>query len=729
MVFLSIIIPFNKGKNYLNECLNSLTNQKMENKEIILILNGVEEDIEDLINSYGQILPLKIKNFKNEVGVAKARNEGLKASKGKYIYFLDSDDYLYENTLDKLIKCAKNDESLDMIAGKRIATQYSYESFNKTFDEKRLKKIDKKKTDKERAISLIIPPKKGINNISSLNVLIKKEIILKNKISFDENLRYNSDFSFILPLLTSSSNIKGVETAFYIKRKRDDPYNFPSLSQEQKEDKFLIYIESYKHLLSYINDNKSLKVLVDKKMINYYFNTFSPKIRRNEDDKWKKEYFKKMSDISKKFDDRSIRWYQKREINALRKKDLNSVKKYLNLRLILKKAKKFIKNPGIGIIYRNIYMSIFNKLALNNNMIIFESYRGQFYNDNPKYIYEYLYKNHKNHLKFVWVINNKENKKNVLGSPKIVKRFSLKYYYYIAISKYWVINLRQPLRLRKRKEQIILSTWHGTPLKKLGLDIDTIHSADPKIKQHYVINASQWKYLVSANKYSTDIFRRVFAYQGEILEYGYPRNDILYEKDHEIVKNIKRKLNIHSNKKIILYAPTWRDDEYYEPGQYKFNLKLNLEKLKNKIGKEYIILIRTHYFIADKLDLKDLENFAFNVSYHDDIGELYLISDILITDYSSVFFDYANLKRPILFYTYDLKKYSSTLRGFYINMEKDVPGPLLFTTDEIISGIQNIDKITNDFKEKYNEFYNKFCYLDDGNASEKISKKVFDLHD
>ena len=726
MVLISVIIPFNKGKIYLKECLNSLKNQKLDDDEVILILNGVKENIDDLINTYSEILPLTIKSFDDEIGVAKARNEGLKIANGKYVYFLDSDDYLYGNTLEKLGKAAANDENLDMVVGKRIFTPYAYEPFHKTFDEKSLEVNAKKISDENLAISLIIPKDGGINNISSLNVLIKKDVIFKNKISFDEKLRYNSDFSFIFPLLSSSSNIKGVENALYIKRKRDDPFNFPSLEQENKDEKFLSYIDSYNQLLNYIKDDKSLKVLVDKKMMNYYLNTFSPKIRRSPEDKWRKEYFEKISDISKNFDDDSIEWYQKREIKDLRKKDLKSVKKYLILRLVLKKIKKLIEDPGTDKIYRNIYMNIFNKMSLKNNMIVFESFRGKYYNDNPKYIYEYLYKHHENDFKFIWVINNKKNKKEILGSPKIVKRFSLKYYYYMARAKYWVINVRQPLRLRKREDQIILSTWHGTPLKKLGLDIDTILSADPKIKQHFVINARQWKYLVSSNKHSTDIFRRVFAYEGEVLEYGYPRNDILYKKNI-IAENIKKKLNIPFNKKIILYAPTWRDDDYYDSGKYKFKLKLDLEKLKNTLGNDYIILIRTHYFIADKLNLNNLDDFAINVSYHDDIGELYLISDILITDYSSVFFDFANLKRPILFYTYDYEKYSSTLRGFYIDMKKDLPGPLLFTTEEVIDAIENIDKISNEFKEKYNEFYSKFCYLDDGNASAKIAKKVFDL--
>ena len=150
----------------------------------------------------------------------------------------------------------------------------------------------------------------------------------------------------------------------------------------------------------------------------------------------------------------------------------------------------------------------------------------------------------------------------------------------------------------------------------------------------------------------------------------------MYHPDREeIAADIKRKLNIPEGKKIILYAPTWRDDEYYGRGEYKFSLKLNLGLLKKELGDDHIVLLRTHYFIADHLDTTGVEDFAINVSKYDDITELYLISDILITDYSSVFFDYANLRRPILFYTYDLDKYRDMLRGFYLDIEKDVPGP------------------------------------------------------
>ncbi len=151
--------------------------------------------------------------------------------------------------------------------------------------------------------------------------------------------------------------------------------------------------------------------------------------------------------------------------------------------------------------------------------------------------------------------------------------------------------------------------------------------------------------------------------------------------------------------------------------------------MKEQLGDEYVILLRTHYFIADSLDVTGLEDFAYNLSKYDDISELYLISDYLITDYSSVFFDYANLKRPMLFYTYDLEKYRDVLRGFYIDIEEELPGPLLFTTEEIIDALKNMDELRDRYKEKYDVFYEKFCAWEDGQASRKVANAVFNLHD
>ena len=203
--------------------------------------------------------------------------------------------------------------------------------------------------------------------------------------------------------------------------------------------------------------------------------------------------------------------------------------------------------------------------------------------------------------------------------------------------------------------------------------------------------------MISPNAYSTEIFARAFdVHPTKIIETGYPRNDILYNgNNRDTIDSLKKQMNVPLDKKVILYAPTWRDDEFYSKGKYKFDLQLNLDKMREKLGQEYVILLRLHYLIAENLDLSEYEGFAYNFSGYSDISHLYLVSDVILTDYSSVFFDYANLKRPMLFYVYDLDNYRDKLRGFYFDFEKTAPGPLVKTTEEVITNIQSLDNARN----------------------------------
>lgn len=353
---------------------------------------------------------------------------------------------------------------------------------------------------------------------------------------------------------------------------------------------------------------------------------------------------------------------------------------------------------------------------------MFESFSGDFYSDSPKYIYEYLYNHYGDEFEYVWVINN--NKTKIPGNPITTKRFSLKYHKLMATSKYWVVNTRQAGRLVKRPQQVLLSTWHGTPLKKLGFDMGNIYIQNPRTKESYIHDSSAWDYFISPNRFSTEIFRRAFAYDGEILETGYPRNDILFNADENKINQIKEKLNLPDDKKVILYAPTWRDDDSYDVGKVKFKLKLDLEKLEKAISDEYIVLVRNHYLITDS-DVDDYKHFAVDVSHYDDIAELYLITDVLITDYSSVFFDFANLRRPMLFYMYDLERYEEELRGFYIDIYNEVPGPILRTTDEVIDALGDLDNINEQYRKRYEDFCEKYCSLEDGDATKRVVEKVW----
>lgn len=287
--------------------------------------------------------------------------------------------------------------------------------------------------------------------------------------------------------------------------------------------------------------------------------------------------------------------------------------------------------------------------------------------------------------------------------------------------------MKQPLSVPKREDTVLLETWHGTPLKRLAFDLNDVVGGVSNYKDKFYRQKENWDYLLSDNPFSTEKFQSCFMYPKEkILEYGYPANDPLYAPDREErARKIKEKLGIPADKKVIMYAPTWRDDNYYEIGQFKFDLDLDVNRLEKEFGDEYVLLLRLHYLVVEALDMSKYGKFAVNGSAYDDVTDLYLITDILITDYSSVFFDFANLKRPVLYYTYDLERYRDVLHGFYLSMEDDLPGPMLLTNDEVVDAIKNIDQIQEKYKDRYEEFYNRFCCIDDGHATERVVNKIF----
>ena len=314
------------------------------------------------------------------------------------------------------------------------------------------------------------------------------------------------------------------------------------------------------------------------------------------------------------------------------------------------------------------------------------------------------------------------------GHPPICKRHTLRYVYYLSRSKYIICNTRQPAWFKKRPEVMFLETWHGTPLKKLAFDLDDIHAASQNHKTMFYRQGKAWNYLISANRFSTDVFERAFCVPREkIIEVGYPRNDILYsERADEIAKEVKKEFGIPEGKRVILYAPTWRDNQFYAKGKYKFTLAMDLERMRKEFGKDSVILLRTHYYIADSLDLTGLEDFVYNGSTYNDVSRLYLASDICITDYSSVFFDYANLRRPMLFFAYDYEDYKDEIRGMYFDMNTELPGPIVQTNDELVDALHHIDEISEKYKERYDRFYDKFCHVDDGYASKRAIDIVFE---
>ncbi|MDG2794259.1 CDP-glycerol glycerophosphotransferase family protein, partial [Vibrio parahaemolyticus] len=280
----------------------------------------------------------------------------------------------------------------------------------------------------------------------------------------------------------------------------------------------------------------------------------------------------------------------------------------------------------------------------------------------------------------------------------------------------------------KPRHTTYVQTWHGTPLKKLARDMNEVYmpgTTTEKYKMNFQREVRNWDYLLSPNTYSTKIFQRAFQFEKNVIESGYPRNDFLYVNNNcKKIDELKKKSGLPLDKKIILYAPTWRDDQFYTKGRYKLDLQLDLNLLQKKLGSDYIILLRMHYLIAEQFDLEPYSGFVYDFSHYSDINELYILADLLITDYSSVFFDYGNLKRPIIFYAYDMDLYRDKLRGFYFDLEKEAPGPVVLTTKDVLEEIMKFARHgLGEFEKKYDAFYDNYCYLEDGFASKRVVEK------
>lgn len=414
---------------------------------------------------------------------------------------------------------------------------------------------------------------------------------------------------------------------------------------------------------------------------------------------------------------------------------------------MIKKVKIFLVNLSKkNIIFRKILRKLsffFNKFRyakymikykIDDNTILFEAFGGRNYTCSPKAIYEKMltmpeFKD----FQFIWAfITPEKHEIKEDKRTKVVISKSKEYYKYCSIAKYWIVNSIMPEYIIKKKKQVYVQCWHGTPLKKLRYDIEVtgaVLNTIGEIRKRNDRDAKRFDYFISPSKYCTEKFTSAFnlkalGKENIIIEKGYPRNDFLFHKTEEDIIMMKKKIGIPLDKKVIFYLPTFRDNQHTSGMGYTYKMELDLDRFREKFEKDYVLLFSPHYYIANRIDLSKYKGFVINVANYDEINELYLVSDIIMTDYSSVFFDFANLKKPMIFYMYDYEVYQGKLRDFYISLD-ELPGPIAKNQDELEQHLSNMEQEKEKYKEKYKQFNKKYNYLDDGNASERVIKTIF----
>lgn len=354
------------------------------------------------------------------------------------------------------------------------------------------------------------------------------------------------------------------------------------------------------------------------------------------------------------------------------------------------------------------------------NKIVFNNFNGKGYGCNPKYIAEEIIRQ-KLPYELVWLVKNKHMCKDEFPKEiKLVEYTIANAIREFASAKVWISNHRMPVLyangLIKKKEQFYIQTWHGS------LGIKKIESAlswlGGDYKKYAKIDSKYINYILSNSLYDDRMFGRNFWYDGVIVRTGHPRCDIFFLSDSEkrkISNKVKKALGIDNTKKILLYCPSFRDD--YSLNAYNIDVHKTLNAVKRKFGQEWVFAIRLH----PNLPIKAQNNFEYNddiinATMYPDILDLLLISDIVISDYSSCIFDFTFTRKPAFIYASDLYKYSKD-RGFYYPLEES-PFSLAQNNQQLINNILNFDN--NAYLNKLNDFFKKLNCIEDGHSSERV---------
>lgn len=356
----------------------------------------------------------------------------------------------------------------------------------------------------------------------------------------------------------------------------------------------------------------------------------------------------------------------------------------------------------------------FRSEPIKENCIAFESLWGRSYSCSPAAFYEFVIENHPEY-ECVWFLNDVDTP--IKGNAKKVEKKSEEYYHYLATAKYFVFNANLPVSFVKRRDQVVIQTMHGTPFKSFGLDVKEEMPTE-KEELRVVKRAAAWDYLVAQGEFTKSMAWRWFRYKGTVLKTGYPRTDRLYSPDEKATLSLRESLGIPTEKKVILYAPTWRDMD-------RFDMKLDIEAMREALSEDYVLLVRPHYFVAGFYEVPEDGRFVFDGGKISTIEDLFPITDILITDYSSVMFDFALTGKPMIFYAYDLKEYTENTRGSYFDISTEAPGVLAQTMEEVVDAIRNIDEYYAVNGERIGSFCDKYLTYENGNSSEMIYDTVF----
>ncbi len=724
---LSIILPVYNVEAYLPACLDSVLSQTGAELEVIAVDDASPDGSGRILDEYAaHDARLRVLHLPANRGLGGARAAGLEQATGEYVWFVDSDDWLAEGALAAIaerLASAKPDVLITDFSRSYPDGGTEPNTWRRLMTDPPLPEVFSL-TQRPALLQMIM---------AVWNKVIRREFLEKLQVGFGAG--YYEDISVTYPILLAAERLTYLDKSCYFYRRMREGAITGSTSAKHL-DAFAQYDEIFSFMDRWDSSGglpaipTGLRRQVFDRTVKHAVTVYTTPRLIPED--LRPSFFRRMTEhfnghvpSGYRFS-RGPRGLQYRMVASGSLSSFDRLQGVNDLRLRSRRTISGVPVPSVRQLRgaaRFAYYQACMRLPIDEQLVVYAAYWYSRYGCNPAAIYEKA-RELAPSLRGVWVVANRRQAAALPDGVPYVIENTPSYFKAMATAKYLVNNVNFPHTMVKRPGTVHVQTQHGTPLKTMGMDLrDRPEAAVGMDFERLAEHVARWDYLVSPNPHSTQVFTRVYPGQYEVLETGYPRNDRLAKATDDEEDVVRARLGIPQNDTVILYAPTHREGSMTAPDLAEFSA------LADELGPDHTILMRPHYFepaVRAELIAERPEGGArlLDVSGHPSVEDLCIAADVLVTDYSSVMFDYAVLDRPIVIYAPDWEQYRRT-RGVYFDLPAEPPGAVATDMPGLIEALRG-DRVTGGRADKLRSaFRDRFAPYDDGQAAERVVRRIF----
>ncbi len=714
----SIVVPVHNVRAYLRECLDSILGQSFGDFELIAIDDASPDGSGDVLDEYAAADDrVMVRHLPKNVGLGAARDVGIDAASGRYLLFVDGDDTLTTDSLAAIAARIDRTDEPDVVVFDYARTYWDGSVRRNVL-------ADVLAAPGADVVDVVQRPDLLTLLMVVWNKAYRLDFVREHGFRFPKG--YYEDLPWTYPVMLIARRIAILDRVCYHYRQR----RHGNILRSSNRGHFDVF-DQYARVFAYIDANPELerwRTFMFRRMVRHLLEILAN--RRRVSSGLKREFFDAFGDSFARHRPPGYELPSGRPGAKLRTVARRDYRAYLVMDAVARtertakrevgtarRGARQVMRVGRGGYIRAYYQAELRR-PIDENLAVYSAYWSTNYACNPAAIYEKA-KQLAPHIRGVWVVE-KGFEHRMPAGVEYVTLYTPEYYRVMATAKYFVNNANFASNIVKRPGTVHVQTQHGTPLKAMGLGLldHPVGAAGmnfPKLMQR----SDRWDYLVSANRFSSEVWERSFPNSYVTLEVGYPRNDRLVAAGEADTRAVRARLGLPSDKTLLLYAPTFRDwirDRFYSP--------IDLLDFCERLGDDFVVLVRGHYFAERDEPLVRLEEQGLlrDVTDLASIEDLMIASDALLTDYSSVMFDYANLDRPIVIYAPDWETYSR-IRGVNFDLFAHPPGVVETTQEGLVDAF--VSERYRDTGSQRKEFAQTFCEWDDGHAAERVVLRVF----